>query len=166
MQVLHIQSRKGEDGKEEIVSLRVVRSWTEKQTTIHLFANGTYGYQDGKPVQDAEVLKVIKNPRQYNAALAWWKSRGEKLAAEVYSQDAGITPADAREYSLYYQYTDKRTKDTPPPSSWREYSFPYMPDWWGIARVIELDGVIYERAAEAEPQNNEEKPKKVKAEDF
>lgn len=149
------------DGSKSIRQVHVIRSWQDNTgSMIMLFANGSYGYKNGEPVQTEREFDIITSPVQRKAAKAWWQRAGADLAAGYYAAkerreaeligDFQPDTAAESEFDMVL-YTREPSDGSAPPSgpfSWPEL-FSKRPDWWGQARSIKFNDYIYEQADSA-----------------
>jgi hypothetical protein len=169
MQLLRVKVKQP-NGKEETVTMKIIRSWQDASgLEVYLHSNGTYGYKNGRPVKSAEELGIIGDSRQYEAAMRWWENKGGEKSREEYGDTAAPKPSAPEIF--YHCYPVEHSGELPPAGPYTEFGFELRPVWWGVARIIEIDGVIYEMERETEdpdPGGTKKagKKAKAKAEDF
>jgi len=158
MQKLQVKVR-NKDGSTRLKTVTVIRLWSQsdgKQLFLH--SNGTYGYKDGSPVISAREFDIISDPHQRERAMDWWDRTGERISREFYEKreeeeiarqetDVPVVEGDFSSVDVI-QYIRRPLKTRSraaygDPSTWYEW-FDARPDWWGFARVIEIQGYRYE----------------------
>jgi len=161
---------KDKDGNETQKEVRIFAFWTDRGGSIYLHESGVYGYKDGSPVRSRQELEqIISQPVQLKYALLWWDSVGAKLSKAFYDQKAEEeeqrigqamhvdSPSEMAHLDLV-QYQRRPVKERAEkaysdPSSWSTW-FSQRPDWWGLARTLEI-GDWYFRRCDPDGQKEE-----------
>jgi hypothetical protein len=159
---------KGPDGIQKAV--KIIRSWaTSGGNSIYLHENGRYAYKDGSPLKTAAELDIL--PRvQRDAALAWWRRKGQVESAAHYEAALAKAIAAAGDFRTEVPFPDeldaatyirkksggKKNLAPSAPHTWREW-FPKRPDWWGQAKEISFADYTY-AMVEAAPADQEGEP--------
>ena len=158
MQTLNVKAKDPATGREVNKTVRVVRSWQSSMGQLFLFADGSYGFKNGSPARHIEDLGIIADPNQYNAALRWWKMKGEKASRAFYEAQNKRLAARASDYSekaefaeadldaaTYYRSLRGGSGEDEGPGVWSEY-FTSRPDWWGACDEISFKEYRYRRS--------------------
>ena len=162
---------KDKEGKTSYKPIEVIRSWQQADGQhIFLHKNGVYGYKDESPVRAREELEnVITSKEHRKIALDWWDRFGKKISAKYYDEedarlealaDSNLMGPEGDISNLDMVQYQRRTvknrsaKAYSAPGGWHEW-FDKRPDWWGIAKTIELGAFYFRRVA---PEDVEEKP--------
>lgn len=164
MQRLRVKYR-DENGKEQIKEVRVLRSWQDASgRQIYLHHDGVYGYKDGAPVKEIRDFDIIGNERQRQAALYWWRAKGEGVAGEYYAAVAARESALAGDFqpvddifnsdldhAMYQKRSVAAGKESEwsAPFAWMD-QFEARPEWWGQADMIVFKNVEYRRVVEGQ----------------
>jgi len=175
-QKLYVKT-KDEEGNEIQKESHIIAFWTDvAKGAIYLHENGVYGYKDGSPVRAKEELEtIISQPVQRKYALLWWDKVGSKLSKTFYDkkseeEERRISQAlhvqglgEAVQLDLV-QYQRRPTKDRSSaaygdPTSWTEW-FTSRPDWWGLAKTIQIGDWYFRRCDPDENPDNDDQQNK------
>jgi|GEM_PF-1703331 len=147
------------NGKEQLVTVEVLRSWSESSGRhIFLHMGGLYGYKNGNPVKGMGELDVIPEGVHREAAKSWWRRLGKKLSEDFYAKEEEKSRVLAGDFSeeespdsadldniLYARYAaDEKRPENVEPCPWTEF-FKERPDWWGQANSLSFNDWIYEK---------------------
>lgn len=155
----------GTGNKESIIDLTVLRTFQDAGgTLIHLLQGGDYGYRDGAPIRTEAEFNIIGDRIQREAAIAWFRRRGKRLAEEFYTaqeivrrrqmgdfveKKTSVSDTDLDQV-LYVRYPADNPSLPGTTLSWME-AFASRPDWWGQADTISFADWIYKKEVKDSP---------------
>lgn len=150
-QVLYAQVR-DDKGVMRSKEVKILRSWQDSNgAQIFMHSNGVYGYKDGTPIKDDKEFGIISDGIQKVIALQWWDKTGKKMSKDHYvARDKKLYALQQRkpvkskgnddtglDTVLYVRSIEGAKNPPSEPMTWYTW-FEERPEWWGLAKSIEL----------------------------
>jgi len=162
MQKLHVKIKDRATGDEKVVEKNYIRSFDQGDgQQVWLSEDGTYCYKTGDPVRTrGELETIIGSKIQRDMALNWWDRFGHKISEKFWEEheeylrglQGNMLKAPEGDVSsldmVLYQKrptSNRSEKSYSDPLPWHGLGFIRRPDWWGVAKTIEMGDWYFRR---------------------